>query len=90
MILCPNNEISLPFEIEMEDQPMIVSVSLNHTFICTKKNEIYCILQNVQLKPQLVQFSDKIGEIIDMQSGNNSTIVLTKEGKVYKIDHALD
>ena len=64
-----------------------MSMGLYHTIICTTKNEIFCFLQNLNFKPEIVQGSDKIGEIIDIKSGNNSSIVLTSEKTVYKIDH---
>ena len=44
-------------------------------------------MQNLNFKPEIVQGSDKIGEIIDIKSGNNSSIVLTSAKIVYKIDH---
>jgi alpha-tubulin suppressor-like RCC1 family protein len=75
-------------KILFTEEAKLISVGLYHTFVVSTTNSIYSCQNDIELPYMLLveDFNSK-SEIIDMKSGNSQTIVLTKDGLVYKIDH---
>ncbi len=79
-------------KVNIPEKARLVSVAANYAFAVSDTNQLFAWRPSFithEDEPMLVE-KPTIGEIIDIKSSNFSTILLTSEKLVYKIEHPAD